>query len=454
MNCSNKPFHSRISIAAIAALAAGAAGAADIGDVIVRQQWPWSTDVKVEYKLTGVTSPVDVSVTAFNGAAQLPSANLASAIVGDRHGIAESGAYSFTIDPVKAFGTDKIALGDFRVRLSVSDSTANMGEVLYKVFDIATGACEKNITRADLLNGKYGAVETDFSRIGDGFNTTLDDVIIWTGVTNYPGAKTDKLVMRKIPVGGKQCVVGCPTTEMGYNNSTDDRTPQETITMPEDYWMGVFELTVGQCLGLRPGLSSKVAFKNEDCYNERPMHRLPWTSIRCLNSNTFSEDVHADSVIGILRSRTGLSGWELPNTNEWEVACRAGTITGLNSGKNLTTRSASCPNLNEVARNYYNSDTTAEGYSAATCDASQGLAPVGTYAPNAYGLYDMHGNVTEWTVNWFERAGSDMPGAYMKGGEYNGSATRRIRSAFKNATSVCSYDTINFGCRLLLKLGE
>ncbi len=423
--------------------------------VIVRQQWPWSTDVKVEYSLSGVGAahPVDISVRAFNDGVELPSANLNAAITGERYGVT-SAVGSFTIDPVAAFGTSQVALGNFTVQLTLSASAANINEVLYKVFDIATGACEKNITRAELLNGKYGAVETDFSKIGTGFNTTLDDVIIWTGVTNYPGAKTTKLVMRKIPVGGKQCVVGCPTTEMGYNSSTDDRTPQETITMPEDYWIGVFELTVGQCLGLKPGLSSKVAFKNEDCYNERPMHKLPWASIRCFNSNTFSEDVHAESVIGILRSRTGLSGWELPNTNEWEVACRAGTTTGLNSGKNLTTRSASCPNLNEVARNYYNSGTTAEGYSEATCDAAQGLAPVGTYAPNAYGLYDMHGNVTEWTVNWYERTGSNMAGAYMKGGEYNSNAIRRTRSSFKNAPATCSYDTINFGCRLLLKLGE
>lgn len=424
--------------------------------VIVRQQWPWSTDVKVEYSLSGVGAahPVDISVRAFNDGVELPSANLNAAITGERYSVT-SAVGSFTIDPVAAFGTEQVALGSFTVQLSLSATATNMGEVLYKVFDIATGACEKNITRAELLNGKYGAVETDFSRIGDGFNTTLDDVIIWTGVTNYPGAKTTKLVMRKIPVGGKQCVVGCPTTEMGYNNSTDDRTPQETITMPEDYWIGVFELTVGQCLGLKPGLSSKVTFKNEDCYNERPMHKLPWTSIRCFNANTFSEDVHAESVIGILRSRTGLSGWELPNTNEWEVACRAGTTTGLNSGKNLTARSASCPNLNEVARYYYNAGTTAEGYSAATCDATQGLAPVGTYAPNAYGLYDMHGNVLEWTVNWKPRDSTIMPASgWFKGGSFNDSAIRAVRSAFKANSEPCSYDTLRNGCRLLLKLSE
>ena len=43
-----------------------------IQQVIVRQQWPWSTDIKVEYKLAEVTAPVDISVRAFNGNAELP----------------------------------------------------------------------------------------------------------------------------------------------------------------------------------------------------------------------------------------------------------------------------------------------------------------------------------------------------------------------------------------------
>ena len=52
-----------------------------IQQVIVRQQWPWSTDVKVEYKLAEVTAPVDISVKAFNGETELPLP--AEAVSGD-----------------------------------------------------------------------------------------------------------------------------------------------------------------------------------------------------------------------------------------------------------------------------------------------------------------------------------------------------------------------------------
>ena len=50
--------------------------AAVIEQVIVRQQWPWSTDGKVEYKVSGVTSPVNIGVRAFNGDVELDSSNL------------------------------------------------------------------------------------------------------------------------------------------------------------------------------------------------------------------------------------------------------------------------------------------------------------------------------------------------------------------------------------------
>ena len=105
--------------------------------VIVRQQWPWSTDVKVEYSLLGVdaNNPVDISVRAFNGETELPSANLDAAIIGERYGVT-SAVGSFMIDPVAAFGTSQVALGNFSVQLTVAASAANMQDILYKIVDL------------------------------------------------------------------------------------------------------------------------------------------------------------------------------------------------------------------------------------------------------------------------------------------------------------------------------
>ena len=136
-----------LTAALTAVLAAASLNAAVIEQVVVRQQWPWSTDVKVEYKVTGVTSPVNIAVRAFNGNVELDSSNLESSIKGLRFGIAEDTVGSFTIDPVKAFGTSSVALGNFKVKLSLTPAAANINEVIYKVFNLTNGVCT-DLTRS------------------------------------------------------------------------------------------------------------------------------------------------------------------------------------------------------------------------------------------------------------------------------------------------------------------
>ena len=223
-------------------LAAVSVDAAVIEQVIVRQQWPWSTDVKVEYKIKDVDSPVDIFVRAYNNGVELPSENLNAAMTGDRYGITEPGVGTIIIDPVKAFGTSKVALANFKVKLSVSESAANINEVLYKIYDLEKGECT-DVTRADLLDGKYGTIETNYTAF-TGFETPVDDVLIWTGVTNDIKYATTHLVMRKIPAKGQTFKMGSPDTETG--RATDGGETQHNVTMTNDYYMGVFELTQRQ----------------------------------------------------------------------------------------------------------------------------------------------------------------------------------------------------------------
>jgi formylglycine-generating enzyme required for sulfatase activity len=240
--------------------------------------------------------------------------------------------------------------------------------------------------------------------------------------------------MRKISAGS--FIMGSPGSEFG----ADDDESRHTVTLTKDFYIGVFEVTQRQwelVMGNKPSYFNNAAY-----YASRPVDQVSYYDIRENPTNNAispnwpaSAQVHADSFMGKLRSKTGLVSFDLPTESQWEYACRAGTTTALNSGKNLA-NTASDANMAAVGRYWYNggSGYTQDG------DTSVGTAKVGSYPPNQWGLYDMHGNVCELCLDWYgtyPSTVSDPPGATSgvnrvnRGGGWNGDA-RECRSAQRN----------------------
>ena len=362
---------------AFAVLAVCSAEAAVLKQVIVRQQWPWSTDVKIEYKLAEVTSPVDVKVAAFNGEVPLSADRLQAALSGDLYGITEDGVGTIILDPVKAFGTEKVALANFNVELTLEDSAANINEAVYKVFDLDTGACT-DIRRSDLLGNKYGAYETDYAKIyPDMRRTPQAGDIIWTGVTNDIAYKTTKLVMRKIPAKDVVWTMGDSAAVRKAANVQPDGAweTNHLVRLTYDYWIGVFEVTRAQYGTMTGFHGMNVTAENADVLPEQKL----------VFGNYGANNANVAYFAGQMRKKTGLQGFDVPNEAEWEFACRAGTVHCLYTGYNPT--------------DGWWSGTNGRVAPLAWISGNSGDAvhPVGLKLPNAFGLYDMLGNVRECT---------------------------------------------------------
>ena len=260
----------------------------------------------------------------------------------------------------------------FRVALHPSKNQGN-DDYKYIVVDLSEGAS------ASIYPVRYSANGPDLS----------DDT-----------CRTTELWLRKIPAG--TFIMGSPSDELGRNSNEI----QHEVTLTNDFYIGVFECTQKQwelVMGSKPS-----SFKNETYYATRPVETVSYNMIRGSTSTTgvgwpaYGHNVDALSFMGRLKSKTGLV-FDLPTEAEWEYACRAGTTTALNSGKNLSSTGEDV-NMTELGRYLYNGGQGNVNYN---CTTEHGTAKVGSYLPNIWGLYDMHGNVWEWCLDWFGNYGTE-----------------------------------------------
>lgn len=240
--------------------------------------------------------------------------------------------------------------------------------------------------------------------------------------------KTTKLVLRRIPAGSFTMgsrATDCPDADEG---------PLSQVTLTRDFYIGVFEVTQKQWERVMGDYPSY--FTNMACRDTRPVEQVSYFDIRenPLNRHDRTVDwpgnrtVGDRSFLGRLRAKTDLATLDLPTECQWEYACRAGTTTALNSGVNLASKSVDDAAA-EVARYYYNG-TFLHG-SDQNVGWEGGTAKVGSYRPNSWGLYDLHGNVWEWCLDWYARepgSGIDPVGAVsgahrvLRGGSWGGIA--------------------------------
>ena len=173
--------------------------------------------------------------------------------------------------------------------------------------------------------------------------------------------KTDKIVLRKIHGGDKA------------------------------FYIGVFEITQRQwelVTGKRPSY-----YKNDTYYAKRPVEKVSYDDIRGRDKGSkypISSAVDENSFVGILRSKSKLTGLDIPTRRQWELACHGPLGREVSDPVVITKRDRFSVNTGF----YLMPKIASQG-----CTSDNGTAEVGSYVPNDYGLYDMEGNVTEWCLD-------------------------------------------------------
>ncbi|WP_017718612.1 bifunctional serine/threonine-protein kinase/formylglycine-generating enzyme family protein [Kamptonema formosum] len=216
------------------------------------------------------------------------------------------------------------------------------------------------------------------------------------GAEYFPENLGGGIILEMVSIPGGTFTMGSPKTEEGR---FDSESPQHSVTV-EPFFMGKYAITQAQwkAVALLPKVSGDL--NPDPSYIKganRPVEYVSWND--------------AVEFCARLSEQTGRN-YRLPSEAEWEYACRAGTTTPFHFGETITSDLA----------NYDGNYTYASGrkgkYRKRTTD-------VGSFPPNAFGLYDTHGNVWEWCADpWHD----DYTGAPSDGSvwEAGGNKNRRL----------------------------
>ena len=322
-------------------------GAVTIEDVEVFSGYPWK-EVVIGYKIKGKTDgPLTLVVQAKDGASGKTYACLSLEGAECTPG-SHVMKWNASADGAK-FKSERVA---FKLHL--------IKPPLYCVVDLTGGVSAKSYPVTELEDAPIGGWSDEY--------------------------KTTKLVLRRIEAG---------SFTMG-SSRVNDYNAKHQVTLTKPYYIGVFEVTQKQwelVMGTRPSY-----FYNETCYASRPVERVSYDMIRGSSQGKgwpTNSDVDADSFFGKLRSKTGIA-FDLPTEAQWEYACRAGTTTDYNNRTDNANEGEDA-NLDNIGRYRFNGGISS---GRSDCTTSAGTAKVGFYEPNDWGLFDMHGNVWEWCLDW------------------------------------------------------
>jgi formylglycine-generating enzyme len=185
---------------------------------------------------------------------------------------------------------------------------------------------------------------------------------------------TNSIGMKFVRIPAGKFMMGSPEGEVGR---FDDEGPQHEVEITKPFYLSVSTVTQAEyqkVMGTNPSYFSSTG-PGKDDVKGLDTRRFPVESVSWKDAVAFCQKLTAWA-----QEKQAKRVYRLPSEAEWEYSCRAGTKTAFHCGDRLKSDQA----------NFYGND-----HLSRTCK-------VGSYKPNAWGLYDMHGNVKQWCSDWYD----------------------------------------------------
>jgi formylglycine-generating enzyme required for sulfatase activity len=211
-------------------------------------------------------------------------------------------------------------------------------------------------------------------------------------LTSRPGSANyfsedlgNSVILDMVQIPGGSFLMGA---NKGEESASDDEYPQHSVTVPE-FWMGKFAVTQAQWQAIAQLPKVKIDLKADPSNFKganRPVEQVSW-----------HEAIEFCDRLSLKTQKT----YHLPSEAQWEYACRSGTTTPFHFGETITTKLANfCGHDWKIGATTYSGNYA----KAPSGEFRKTTIDVGHFPPNAFGLYDMHGNVYEWCVDtWHDR---------------------------------------------------
>jgi formylglycine-generating enzyme required for sulfatase activity len=196
----------------------------------------------------------------------------------------------------------------------------------------------------------------------------------------------------------------------------DEEHPQHRVRITRPFYLGTYHVTQGQFRqfvedsGYKTGWEMQYSPQSSPIgVGGQPNARVTWTSTQFSWANPGFEqspvhpvvDVSWDDAVAFCKWLSKKEGktYRLPTEAEWEYACRAGTKTRYNCGDDPE----SLVKVANVADAAFKAKIPGQKDAIKANDGYVATSPAGFFKPNAFGLYDMHGNARQWCADWYRK---------------------------------------------------